>query len=49
MEPGGSMPHSYKGSPIIAILSRINPIPRTHTYFLMIHSNVVLPSTPRPS
>ena len=33
MEPVGSMPHS-QGSPIIPILSRINPIPRTDTYFL---------------
>ena len=29
MEPGGSMMHS-QGSPIIPILSRINPIPRIH-------------------
>ena len=43
MEPGGSMLH-HKGSKIIPILSRINPIPRINTYFFMIHSNIVLPS-----
>ena len=31
MKPGGSMPH-HKGSRIIPILSRINPIPRIDTY-----------------
>ena len=38
--------HIHKGSPIIPILSRINPIPRTYTYLLKVHSNIVLPSTP---
>ena len=38
----------HKGSPIIPISSRINPIPRTATYLFKIHSNIVLPSTPRP-
>ena len=38
-----------KGTPIIPILSRINPIPRIDAYFFKIHSNIVLPSTPRPS
>ena len=33
---------------IIPILSRINQIPRTDTYFFKIHSNTVLPPTPRP-
>ena len=38
-----------KGSPITPIPNSINPIPRTDTYFFKIHSNIVLPSTPRPS
>ena len=42
------MPHS-QGSPIIPILSRINQIRRIDTYFFKVHSNSVLPSTPRPS
>ena len=33
----------------IPILSRINPIFPTDTYLFMIHYNIVLPSTPRPS
>jgi hypothetical protein len=37
-----------KGSPVIAILSRINPIPRVDTYLFKGHSNIVLLSTPRP-
>ena len=48
MEPGDSMLHS-QGLPITPILSRINQIPRIDTYFLKIHSNIVLPSMPRPS
>jgi len=44
MEPGGSMSNSQE-------LSN-NPypesIPRTDTYFLTVHSNIALPSTPRP-
>ena len=43
MKPGGSMPQC---SPIIPILSRVNPISRIDTYFFRIHSNIVLPSTP---
>ena len=43
MEPGGSS-RIHKGSPIIPILNRINPIPRIDTYFFKI-----LPSTPKPS
>ena len=39
----------HKGPPIIPILRRIDPIPRTDTYFCNIHSNIVLPSTLRPS
>ena len=38
-----------RAPPIIPILSRINPIPLIDTYFFKTHSNVVLPSTPRPS
>ena len=38
----------HKGSQIIHILSRINPIPRFDTYFCKIHSNIVLPSMPKP-
>ena len=38
----------HKGSPIITILSRINPIPRIDTNLFKVHSNIVLPSTPRP-
>ena len=41
------MPHSQE--PSIPILSRINPIPRIDTYFFKIHSNIVLPSTPKHS
>jgi hypothetical protein len=32
----------YKCSPIISILSRINPFPRIDTHFFKIHSNTVL-------
>ena len=35
----------HKGSPIIPILSRINPIPRIDTYFFKVHSNIVFPSS----
>ena len=45
--PGGSMPYSH-GSPIIPILSQINPVKRNYTYLLKAHSNIVLPSTSRP-
>ena len=33
----------HKGSPIIPILSRINPIPRIDTYLFKVHSNILLP------
>ena len=33
-----------EGSPIIHILTRINPVPRINTYFFKIHSNHFLPS-----
>ena len=34
----------HKGSLIIPILSRINPIPRIDTYLFKVHSNIILPS-----
>ena len=37
----------HKGSPIIPILSRINPIPHIDTYLFKVHFNIVLLSTPR--
>ena len=37
-----------KNSPVIPILSQINPIPRIDNYFFMIHFNIVLPFTPGP-
>ena len=40
MEPEGSMPHS-QGSPIISILSWINPITRTDTYLFKVHSDII--------
>ena len=43
MEFGGS-----QGLSNIHILSRINPIPRIDTYLFKVHSNIVLPPTPRP-
>ena len=46
MEPGGSIPDS-QGSPIMPILSLINPITRIDTYLFKVHSNIVLPPTPR--
>jgi hypothetical protein len=39
----------HKESPIIPILSRINPIPRIDPYFFKIYYNIILPSTPTPS
>ena len=38
----------HKGSPIIPILSRVNAIPLTDTYVFKVHSNITLPSTPKP-
>ena len=35
--------------PIIPILSRINAIPSIDTNLFKVHSNIVLPSTPRPT
>ena len=46
MEPGGSM-HIHKGSPVIPILSQINPISRIDAYFFKVRY-IVLPSMPRP-
>ena len=45
MKPEGSM---NKGSPIIPILTQINPIPRIDTNFIKVHSNIVLSSTAKP-
>ena len=47
MEPG-VQGRIHKGSLIglIPILTQINGIPRTDTYFFKIHSNIVLASTP---
>jgi hypothetical protein len=42
------MPHS-QGPSKIPILNQINSIPSIDTYFFKVHSNIVLPSTPRPS
>ena len=39
MEPGSPY-RIHKGSPIIPVLSRINPIPRIDTDFFRIHSNI---------
>ena len=39
---------AFTRAPIISILSRINSIPRTDTYFSIICSSIVLPSTPTP-
>jgi hypothetical protein len=41
------MPHS-QGLSNDPILSRINLVPRIDTYLFKVHSNIVLPSTPRP-
>jgi len=38
----------HKGSPIIPIQNRINPIPRIDTYFFKVHCNIVLPSSLGP-
>ena len=45
MEPKGLMPHAQ----VLVIQNRINPIPYIDTYFFKIHSNIILPSTLRPS
>ena len=44
MEPGGSTPHSQG----LSNNSYPEPIPRIDTYLFMVHSNIVLPSTPSP-
>jgi len=38
---------AIKGSPVIHILSQINPILRIVFYFLKFQSNIVVPSMPR--
>ena len=46
MKPGVSMPNSQGLSN--NQLSRINPILRIDTYLFKVHSNIFLPSTPKP-
>ena len=41
MEPGRSMPH-HKDSPIIPILTRINPIPRIDSLPISLRSILIL-------
>ena len=41
--------HIHKASPIIPVLSRINPIPRIEIHFFKVHSYIVLPFTSGPS
>ena len=48
MEPGSLMLHS-QGYPIIPILSLIKQILLNDDTLFNVHSNIVLPSTPRPS
>ena len=45
MKPGGSMPHSQ--GPSNNYYPKINQIPRIDTYLFKVHSNSVLPSTPK--
>ena len=40
---------SSKGSPIIPILSRINPIPHIDSYFFKVHSKYVPPTYAKAS
>ena len=47
MQPVGSMPHS-QGLSNNPYSEPTNPIPVIDTYFFKIHSNIVLPSTPKP-
>jgi hypothetical protein len=46
MEPEGLLPCSQEPATIL-ILSQMNPIHTFHPYFLKIHFNIILPSTPR--
>ena len=39
----------YKNSPPVHILRQINPIHASHSHFLKIHLNIILPSTPASS
>ena len=48
MEPVCSMPHS-QGLSNNSYPEPNQPNPHIDTYFFTIHSNIVLPSTPRPS
>jgi hypothetical protein len=48
MEPEGSLPCSQDPT-TGPILSQINPVHNFPSYFPNIHSNIILPSTPRSS
>ena len=48
MEPGGSMPHSQGLSNKPYPEPNQPKSPRIDTYLFKVHSNIVLPSTPRP-
>ena len=39
--------HIHNDSPVITILSRINPIPRINTFFFKTDYNTVLPPMPK--
>jgi len=41
--------HVHKSLPLRPVLNQINPVHNFLPYFSKIHSNVVLPSTPRSS